>query len=116
MILPLNRSSFGYSEPVDESRFLRDIPEELISYSGQTRRFSKVSRSEAIRWQRMDSASSSRVEHQYKAGAAVVHSTWGDGLVLNSRIENDDEIIDVFFAGVGLKRLAASHAKLELKS
>jgi hypothetical protein len=36
--------------------------------------------------------------------------------VLNSRIENDDEIVDVFFAGVGLKRLAASLANLELKS
>jgi DNA helicase-2/ATP-dependent DNA helicase PcrA len=115
MVLPLNKTSFGYSEPVDESRFLRDIPEELIAFSGQTRRISKVSRSEAIRWQKMDTTSSPKVEQVYKAGAAVIHPTWGEGLVLNSRIENDDEIIDVFFAGVGLKRLAASLANLELK-
>jgi DNA helicase-2/ATP-dependent DNA helicase PcrA len=116
MVLPLNKSSFGYSEPVDESRFLRDIPEELLSASGQSRRYSRVTRSEGIRWQKMNSSSSTLVEHQYQAGAAVIHPSWGEGLVLNSRIENDDEILDVFFAGVGLKRLAASHAKLELKS
>jgi hypothetical protein len=34
-------------------------------------------------------------------------------MVLNSRIQDDDEIVDVFFEQVGLKRLAASLAKLE---
>jgi DNA helicase-2/ATP-dependent DNA helicase PcrA len=116
MVLPLNRSSFGYSEPVDESRFLRDIPDDLIAESDRSRRYSRTSRSEGMRWQKMDTASSTVVEQQYQAGTAVIHPTWGEGLVLNSRIENDDEIVDVFFAGVGLKRLAASLANLELKS
>jgi hypothetical protein len=37
-------------------------------------------------------------------------------MVLNSRIQDDDEIVDIFFADVGLKRVSASLAKLELKS
>jgi DNA helicase-2/ATP-dependent DNA helicase PcrA len=44
-----------------------------------------------------------------------MHPTWGEGLVLNSRLQDDDEIVDVFFAGEGLKRLAASIARLEIK-
>ena len=44
----------------------------------------------------------------------VKHSTWGDGMVLKSVLQDDDEIVDVFFAGIGLKRLMASVAKLEI--
>jgi DNA helicase-2/ATP-dependent DNA helicase PcrA len=46
----------------------------------------------------------------------VEHHVWGEGMVLNSRLEDDDEIVDIFFKGVGLKRVAASLAKLEVKS
>jgi DNA helicase-2/ATP-dependent DNA helicase PcrA len=55
------------------------------------------------------------MEKRYQAGLSVIHPVWGEGLVLNSRIEDDEEIVDVFFADIGLKRLAASLAKLELK-
>jgi DNA helicase-2/ATP-dependent DNA helicase PcrA len=37
---------------------------------------------------------------------------WGEGIVLNSRIQDDDEIVDVVFESVGLKKLAASLAHL----
>jgi DNA helicase-2/ATP-dependent DNA helicase PcrA len=45
-----------------------------------------------------------------------MHPVWGEGMVLNSRIEDDDEIVDIFFENMGLKRVAASLAKLELKA
>jgi hypothetical protein len=35
-------------------------------------------------------------------------------MVLNSRFQDDDEIIDIFFEQVGLKRVAASLARLEV--
>ena len=116
LVLPLNRSSFGYSEPVDESRFLRDIPDDLIKDSGRSRKRSRITRSGALRWERGDSPATIRTEPQYQAGATVLHPVWGEGLVLNSRIQDDDEIVDVFFAGEGLKRLAASLARLEIKT
>ena len=43
----------------------------------------------------------------------VRHPVWGEGMVLNSTIEDGEEIVDVFFAELGKKRLAASLAKLE---
>jgi DNA helicase-2/ATP-dependent DNA helicase PcrA len=116
LVLPLNRSAFGYSEPVDESRFLRDIPDNLIKDSNRSRRGSRVTRSGVLRWETKDSPTESKTELQYHAGATVLHPVWGEGLVLNSRIQDDDEIVDVFFAGEGLKRLAASLARLEIKN
>jgi DNA helicase-2/ATP-dependent DNA helicase PcrA len=115
LVLPLNRSSFGYSEPVDESRFLRDIPDELIQDSDRSKRQSRITRSGVLRWEGRDKTDTIAVEPQYQAGATVLHPVWGEGLVLNSRLQDDDEIVDVFFAGEGLKRLAASLANLELK-
>jgi DNA helicase-2/ATP-dependent DNA helicase PcrA len=116
LILPLNRSAFGYSEPVDESRFLRDIPEDLIKDSPHSKKRSRVTRSGALRWEKNESPTSIEIEPKYQAGATVMHPVWGEGLVLNSRMQDDDEIVDVFFAGEGLKRLAASLAKLEIKN
>lgn len=115
LIVPLNRTSFGYSEPVDESRFLRDIPEELIAGSPRSKFHTRQTRSSATRWERREPVVEVRSEPQYQAGTTVLHPTWGEGLVLNSRFQDDDEIVDVFFAGEGLKRLAASLAKLEIK-
>ena len=116
LVQPLNRSAFGYSEPVDESRFLRDIPDDLIKDGNRSRRRSRETRLSALRWEAKDSPSESKTEPQYQAGATVLHPVWGEGLVLNSRIQDDDEIVDVFFAGEGLKRLAASLARLEIKN
>ena len=36
-------------------------------------------------------------------------------MVLNSRIQDDDEIVDIFFENVGMKRVAASLANLKMK-
>jgi DNA helicase-2/ATP-dependent DNA helicase PcrA len=44
----------------------------------------------------------------------IRHSVWGDGMVLDSRIQDGDETVDVVFESVGIKRLVASLANLEI--
>ena len=44
----------------------------------------------------------------------VQHDSWGEGIVLESRIQDNDEIVTINFESVGLKRLAASIAVLEI--
>jgi DNA helicase-2/ATP-dependent DNA helicase PcrA len=44
----------------------------------------------------------------------VRHSIWGEGIVLNSKIQDSDETVDVVFESVGIKRLAASLANLSI--
>ena len=50
---------------------------------------------------------------QFRAGQRVRHATFGEGLVVGSRADRDDEIVTVAFEDVGLKRLMASLARLE---
>ena len=52
-------------------------------------------------------------EIQYHPGEKVNHPKWGQGLVLNSILQDDDEIVDIFFEGVGKKKLIASLADLK---
>jgi DNA helicase-2/ATP-dependent DNA helicase PcrA len=45
----------------------------------------------------------------------VRNTTWGDGIVLESKVEADgEETVDVHFESVGFKRLLASLAGLEI--
>ena len=118
LLSPINRSFYGYTEPADPSRFLHDIPEELYD-QGEVSSYGRPSRTrQAYRPDRWDSRNESParlLEPQYQPGARVEHPVWGEGMVLNSRLEDDDEIVDIFFNEVGLKRVAASLAKLEMK-
>lgn len=47
------------------------------------------------------------------AGQKVRHGTFGDGVVVSSKLVENDEEVTVAFAGKGVKRLLASFAKLE---
>jgi len=117
LVIPLNRSAYGYSEPTEESRFLKDIPVDLVEEEGHLRRRPKAGPSyRPDRWVSPSPAAARALKPQYSPGSRVQHPVWGEGMVLSSRIQDDDEIVDVFFAEVGMKRLAASLARLQLKT
>ena len=113
----LNRFSYGYMEPMESSRYYRDIPPELREENGSP--YIKTTRSssaETVRpWKEIQKESSrpASLEIQYHPGEKVNHPKWGQGLVLNSVLQDDDEIIDIFFEGVGKKKLIASLADLK---
>jgi DNA helicase-2/ATP-dependent DNA helicase PcrA len=119
LVSPLNRSSYGFPEPLDESRFLLDIPEEFFQQEGFTRTHRQRQNGFSYRtnrWETNKTESDKEKEAQYSPGTRVEHPVWGEGMVLNSRLQDDEEIVDIFFDGVGLKRVAASLAKLEIKT
>ena len=51
---------------------------------------------------------------RYKTGQKVRHAKFGDGTVIESKLSGDDEEVTVAFPGIGIKRLAATFAKLEI--
>ena len=115
-----NRSMYGYSELAEPSRFLNDLPEEMIDNAqparSSRRRSAGVGRVE--RWPDTQAGSERSaapiIELRFHPGMRVNHPTWNEGMVLNSRIQDDDEIVDIFFEEVGLKRVAASLARLDI--
>ena len=55
------------------------------------------------------------IESLYKPGMRVRTAAWGEGIVLESRIDrNGEETLDVHFESVGFKRLLAALANLEI--
>jgi len=119
MVYAQNRSAFGYPDPVEPSRFLTDIPDRLLDETSSMRTTSPTRRSsfdtKTIQWESKRYGTSRVTSQRYLPGTHVEHPVWGDGMVLNSRIQDDDEIVDIFFENVGMKRVAASLANLKTK-
>ncbi|TAK13220.1 MAG: hypothetical protein EPO32_06215 [Anaerolineae bacterium] len=113
----LNRTTFGYSEPTEPSRFLDDIPENILDGHnplGTTRYVERHQRQRQDEWERPNSPAAAVIQPTYRAGQNVRHAAWGNGMVLNTKIEDGEEIVDVFFEEAGLKKLVASLARLEV--
>jgi DNA helicase-2/ATP-dependent DNA helicase PcrA len=113
-----NRNAFGYPERADPSRFLSDIPDELLDETSYMQRIRTPQLGnynvKAAQWDSKLPDRSSTTQH-FKPGAKVEHPVWGEGMVLSSRIQDDDEIVDIFFENIGMKRVAASLANLKSK-
>jgi DNA helicase-2/ATP-dependent DNA helicase PcrA len=113
----LNRYTYGYFEPLQESRYYYDIPSDLRAEDNYSIPISHLrdSNFELGSWKNLQKESNRPIsqEPEYHPGEKVRHSKWGEGLVLNSQLQDDDEILDVFFESVGKKKLIASLADLE---
>ena len=132
LIRSIQRGGRGSQEETYPSRFLDDVPADLLV--GKTRtgrdasspfRTSRDSSSET-KWQtynasrhptpfdRTQGRPAPVTEAKFRAGTRIKHPTWGEGIVLDSKIQDDDEIVDVVFESVGIKRLSASLANLKI--
>ena len=121
LVRSVQRGGRGYAEATYPSRFLDDIPENLLQgrsrAGGRSRRGSMRSQamwSTASSTGRTHEKSASVQSAKYRIGDRVSHHQFGEGIVLNSKIEGDDETVSIVFESAGIKRLAASLAKLEI--
>jgi DNA helicase-2/ATP-dependent DNA helicase PcrA len=120
LVFSQNRRAYGFTEPVDPSRFLSDIPYQLleeINPSNANRYARSQLENHPERWQ-VSNTSNLKIEdvqQRFHPGMRVLHPSWGEGMVLNSRLQDRDEIVDIFFEKLGLKKVVASLANLEIK-
>ena len=107
------RTRYGESEASTPSRFLGDIPLELISGSWRQKRKTRSSREKpnAGTWE--SQAATQQTAPPFRAGQRVLHATFGEGIVVKSNAQGGDEIVTVNFEEKGEKRLMASIAPLE---
>lgn len=121
------RSTYGSYEYSIASQFLDDIPDSLIDRgsSGQGSRHTQTQWERQPRWEGFFASSGTPAQKstarpkvdvvsKFKPTMHVRHATWGDGVVMESRIEDGEETVDVHFESVGFKRLLVSLAKLEI--
>ncbi len=114
------RTRYGDSEPSVPSRFLDDIPPELVGGSWRRKQgLGARDEEQGARGKGLGARDEGRnspfaIRHsQFSAGQRVRHTTFGEGLVVESRADGDEEMVTVIFEETGLKRLMASLARLE---
>ncbi len=116
----------GFADYAEPSRFLEDIPNTMFeNYSLKPKKqTTSVPVSHTAQTSPPVSYDFTKkpvnpprrvIEKQYQTGLHVIHPLWGEGLVLNSVIEDNEEILDIFFEDKGMKRVIASLAKLKVK-
>ncbi len=132
------RTIFGDQELSEVSRFLRDIPPQIMRAAGSkgpARLLSLRERSAApmadvrpprpalasrrpepegvVSAPRQRPRAEPAVEQRFAAGDWVCHPTFGKGRVISSVVRGGDEEVTVAFDGLGIKRLMVSFARLE---
>ncbi len=114
LIRAVQRGGRGMSEETFPSRYLDDLPADLIQGRSRTGKTLRGRASESSWSLPSGPRTAPVIEARFRAGTRVKHATWGEGIILNSRVDGDDELVDVVFESVGIKRLAASLANLKV--
>lgn len=94
------RTLMGRTERSAPSRFLRDIPQELLSDS--ISEFKAASRAD---WRKSLRPARTGSTATYRPGTRVLHPSLGSGIVLNSTGSGESEEVTVAFDSAGVKRL-----------
>jgi DNA helicase II / ATP-dependent DNA helicase PcrA len=121
LLRAFRRSMYGDSSVSDVSRFLDDIPDHLLG-GNMSRRQARAERyfKKATTWNSATDGRGSSAGQpaapatRYRSGQRVRHALFGEGIVIDSRITGGEEEVNVAFEDVGLKRLAADIANLEI--
>jgi DNA helicase-2/ATP-dependent DNA helicase PcrA len=103
-----SRRLYGKDNYPSPSRFLREIPPESLQ---EIRMRANVSRPVAT-----NNASSSFTNKtsQYRLGQSVRHEKFGEGVVLQTEGEGEQERVQINFRNAGIKWLMLAYAKLEI--
>lgn len=108
LLFTRQRMLFGSTQMNAPSRFLEDIPENLVEHNSyheaQQKEFEKLLKS------RKKSVLRSKSRNfQYKGGEKVRHAEFGEGIVVSAT----NDIVVVAFKKAGIKRLSTEYVKLK---
>ncbi len=113
LVRAFRRSAGAGGGLMDESRFLRDIPPHLLGVEESAGRTYPFRRNVETPLREPSSVSAPR-ESRFRSGMRVRHERFGEGMILESQIHGEDEILTVEFETAGLKRLDADAAPIQV--
>jgi DNA helicase-2/ATP-dependent DNA helicase PcrA len=120
LVRAFRRSNYGFDEPTNPSRFLADIPPELLDDSNPRQRGGSPitnrpqARQLSTRWEQPGRVAAPPAKSSgYKPGDRVFHSKFGDGTIIGVELEGGEEFVQVAFPSQGIKKLSTSFAPLE---
>lgn len=119
------RKLYGKTNYNPKSRFLEEIPKDLLNEDIQKQNKSKKAKdnisffanSMEKQFDRMNTDFSHKIKSDsddIKVGTKVNHKVWGIGTVINIDGKGDEAIASVAFPGMGIKKLAVNMAPIEI--
>ena len=127
LILSSAARRFRFGEVASmESRFVREIPAELIETKSQRRapswdaHDSQTQRQTTMFAQSRAASKPTGVHYEYEEseglqpGRLVQHPTFGRGKIVNTEGFGDSLRLDIMFTGMGLKKVMARYARLKI--
>jgi DNA helicase-2/ATP-dependent DNA helicase PcrA len=112
LVRAFRRRLFGVSNVVEPSRYLGDLPSDLLEgdlVGSLAPEQAAYQRGTSWTWK----APTEDLQARFRAGMRVNHPSFGEGIVLDSHMDHDDEEVTIAFEKVGIKHLVASLANLE---
>ncbi|MHB1132649.1 MAG: UvrD-helicase domain-containing protein [Chloroflexota bacterium] len=121
ILYAFRRTLYGGSQPGLPSRFLADIPEELMGTIAQTSTATLAPATPTKSASRPHPQATTPVPDRIafaagpllQPGDRVRHPSFGEGIVVGSKANKTDVEVSVAFPSLGVKRLSLSFAKLE---
>ncbi len=109
-----SRLMFGRTMINPSSRFLREIPLELVEDMNSVAPKISVMHNtvSAVNTQNF-TKKSTQVNNDFKVGETVIHQTFGKGLITLKKEMGSDVLYEVAFETVGTKKLMGTYAKLK---
>ena len=111
MIYAKSRMIFGNIQANQQSRFISEIPADLVNFKGTTA--SPYMSNESFsswEWENQEQTQQNYTEMpEYNSGERVSHEKFGSGTVMGTK----DGIITIAFTSVGIKKLAVEYAQLK---
>ena len=102
------RMLMGQVTGSDMSRFIREIPEEVMADALPKRRRASAD----TQWRRDFQPRRTSSMATFRPAEKVFHEQFGQGIVLNCTGSGPEEVVTVAFAGNGVKKLQVSFANL----
>lgn len=109
------RTLYGNTRMNEPSRFLRELPPELLSiekpiekafYTRAQEKFSNFNRNNNI-------SGNNKVIGDFKPGQLVKHLKWGQGTIIDVQGKGNSTVLKIEFPGLGVKTLMPQYAPLE---
>lgn len=122
------RILFGSTRYNQPSRFIGEIPEELLERTGETMKtyssnFAQKSSGSQFTSSRGFSGAKPKSSSAFSApaknstvfnvGDTVVHKAYGEGVVLSAKPMGNDTMLEIAFTAAGTKKIMANYAKVE---
>lgn len=113
LVYTFRRTLYGSQVVNEPSRFIRDIPKQLIAGHHPAPSRSTRNVPSPLRWN-IPVEAPKVIKPSFSTGDRVQHDSFGEGVVVSSKSSVDDEEVTVaFVGGAGIKRLLASLAGLK---